>query len=61
MYTLLLPSKQKRHKNNTSYYCLTVDYGIDRLILSDHLQYKRQHMPVSNTTHLANRHKQRTG
>jgi hypothetical protein len=34
-------------------------YGKDRSILTDHLQYKRQHMPVSNTTHLANCHKQR--
>jgi len=39
----------------------TVNYGTGRSILLDHLQYKRQHMPVSNTTHLANRHKQRTG
>jgi hypothetical protein len=37
------------------------NYRKDRSILSDHLQYKRQHMPVSTTTHLANRHKQRTG
>jgi hypothetical protein len=37
------------------------NYGTDMSILSDYLQYKRQHMTVSNTTHLANRHKQRTG
>jgi hypothetical protein len=39
----------------------TANYGTDRSILSDHLQYKKQHMTVSNTTHLANCHKQRTG
>jgi len=37
-----------------------VNYETDRLILSDCLQYKRQHMTLSSTTHLANRHKQRT-
>jgi len=39
----------------------TVSCRTDRLILSEHLQYKRQHMTVSNATHLANCHKQRTG
>ena len=40
---------------------MQLKYGTGRSILSDHLQYKRQNMTVSNTTHLANCHKQRTG
>ena len=46
----------------------TMNYGTDKSTSSYHLQYKIQHVTVSNTTrkhlcrtHLANRHKQRTG
>jgi hypothetical protein len=36
----------------------TVRYGAGRSILSDHFQYKRQHMTMSKMKNLANRHKQ---